>query len=75
MGSKNVPKITKKKTDGKSLGIANLNVHTLKKNKLAIAFNNLEMDKDDSKDKDSDSKWLMTDTPNLKSPDIIFNRT
>jgi hypothetical protein len=54
MGSKNV-KDKKKKSTGKKLGIANLNVHTLKKNKLAIAFNNLEMDKTgDEKESEDD---------------------
>lgn len=53
MASKNANQ-KKKKSTGKKLGIANLNVHTLKKNKLAIAFNNLEMDKTED-DKESEN--------------------
>jgi len=41
LGSKGMPKPPKKK--GKKLGITGLGVHNLKKNKLAIAFNNLEL--------------------------------
>jgi hypothetical protein len=54
VGSKNICKGgIKKKVTGKKLGIGNLNIHNLKKNKLAIAFNNLENDKN-SEDKNSD---------------------
>jgi hypothetical protein len=45
MASKNLSKVQKKKvTGGKKLGIGNLGIANLKKNKLAIAFNNLEVD-------------------------------
>lgn len=52
VGSKNLNKGQKKKQAGKKLGIGNLNIHNLKKNKLAIAFNNLENDKISGKDSD-----------------------
>lgn len=48
VGSKNMDKGVKKKTTGKKLGIGNLNIHNLKKNKLAIAFNNMENEKAES---------------------------
>lgn len=54
VGSKNLSKGMKKKQPGKKMGIGNLNIHNLKKNKLAIAFNNLENDKTSDKEEDSD---------------------
>ena len=55
MGSKNMNKGIKKK-GGKKLGIGGLGANNLKKNKLAIAFNNLEMDNaKGSDDDDSDN--------------------
>ena len=57
VGSKNLSKGMKKKQPGKKMGIGNLNIHNLKKNKLAIAFNNLENDKTSDKEEDSD-KWF-----------------
>ena len=57
MGSKNMNKGIKKKA-GKKLGIGGLGANNLKKNKLAIAFNNLEMDqaaKDSENENDSDN--------------------
>ena len=53
LGSKNIPKDKKKKSTGKKLGIGNLGFAKLKKNKLAIAFNNLETDKKESESGDS----------------------